>query len=355
MEHGLGYVPVMKNKGVPRLINGVPFYDSPFSFATDLLDLVLMNGSYLQVSISTCVYPQRVMLGDECDFSEGSEHCFDGRILDPQQGNSKICPKCNGSGLKSRMSPLGTILLKPKGDTATKASDAIYFASPSTETLDFLEEKIDKDENRARNILHLYSTNSNVKGTDTTATESAIDQKSHYSFIKPISDQMFQMYKFILLTIGKMREGDKFVMPTLIESKTFDFLTEQDYLNQLKAANEAELPPYVIYTITWNFLNTLYHTEKQTASVLNIIMDADRLATLKRQDIETGILKGTILPYEKILHESAITFINELITENPNYLELKLPEQIAKLVDKAKAKAVEVEQAMPKQLDISTF
>lgn len=357
MSHGIGEVPVKKNNGVPRLICGKPFYDSPFAFATDLLDLVALNANYLQVSISTCVYPQRVMLGDECDFTDSitGATCFEGTIIDPQDRNAKRkCPVCSGTGLKTRLGPLGTMLLKPS-DQNIKASDAIYFASPSTETLEFIEKKIENDEIRARNILHLYSTDQKVQGKETTATESNIDQKAHYSFIKPISDQIFDMYGFILNTIGKMREGEQFKAPTVISPLTFDFYTEKDYLEQLKTANEAGMPPYVIYTIMYAFLNTMYYNERQTSRIFQIIMDADRLVTLKQSDVDMGVLRGTVEPYEKILHESAITFINQLLTEDPKYLDKELKDQVNLLVEKAKTRANEIEANRPDPADITAF
>ena len=67
---------------------------------------------------------------------------MDGQIISQIDGqeNIRTCSSCNGTGLKSRISPLGELLLKPgdrDGDTI-KPNEALAYVAPPTDTLKFL-------------------------------------------------------------------------------------------------------------------------------------------------------------------------------------------------------------------------
>ena len=63
----------------------------------------------------------------------------DGKIF--ADGHEKTCPSCNGTGLKSRLSPLGTMLISPstKFDAGEVGAtqDPLRFVSPDVTTLEF--------------------------------------------------------------------------------------------------------------------------------------------------------------------------------------------------------------------------
>lgn len=352
-RHELDFFPVKILGGVPNILenNNRIIYQSPFLFSTDILDLVLLNSSNLQVSINSCVYPYRVMVGYPCEFENEHGKC-DGGILRSLKGDGGLmgdCPSCHGSGLKDRVSPSGVLLLNPKergeDGEAGGSKNHLYYVSPETHTLEFLEEKIAKDESRARSILHLQTSNSSVKGQENmTATGMAIDVKSMYSFIKNISDQLFGIYSFMIDGIGLFRYGAEYVQPTIVPPVIFDFKTEDDYMTELSNAIKNGLPPYIIHTIVYKFINTYFYSDKTTADVFKLIMFADRLVVKSEGEIQMGLNNGTIERWESVLHDSAIYFVQELMTENPKFFEQELEPQQEQLIDKAKTRADQIKQ-----------
>ncbi|MFO0003772.1 MAG: hypothetical protein ACK559_21845, partial [bacterium] len=114
-SHNLGYVPCHKLEGMPQMIGNEIAFQSPFITAVPLLDQVILDESYLQISKATSAFPFMVALGEICEFMdrEGNK-CQDGRIFDPINGGYRSCQSCNGSGVKSRFSPTGMLLIKPK-------------------------------------------------------------------------------------------------------------------------------------------------------------------------------------------------------------------------------------------------
>lgn len=346
-SHDLGHIPCIQLMGIPKIEDDKILWQSPFIYATDLLDLVLVNSNWLQASINKCVFPNVIMFGSPCDFRDADGNaCADGTLL--IDGVTKKCPSCHGTGLKSRLSPLGTMLISPStkfdaGET-NATQDPLRFVSPDVTTLEFLKTKIAEDTDKSRKILHLQTSNSEVKGSENmTATGMAIDAKAMYSFVKPISDQIFTIYEFCLKTIGLERYGDKFVAPELSYPKTFDFKSAEDYLVDISEAIKNNLPPSFIQTILLQYINAFYGDGADTAKIFKLISEADRLFGFSQDEINMKLAKGTVAKWEDVLHGSILMFVNEAIQEDKEFLNKPFLDQKEVLFNKAKEVQASIE------------
>lgn len=338
-QHDMGMFPCHKMKGVPSILeDGSIYYTSRFYFSVDLLDWSLLYSNYLNVSIANVCFPFRWMVGDECDFtdSEGVS-CFGGKV------GTHNCPSCNGSGMKVRTSPMKTYLLRPKegaseGDTSFP--EPIGFVSPKTDTLEFTKETAKQYSDEARSILHLRTTNGQASGAEkSTATGDLIDLKAMSAFVQPDSNQTFDVFQFLLDIIGKVRAGNaEFEGAKLIYAKTFDFRTDADILEDIKTARESGAPNHIINSLIYQYINHRYYQERETAMVSSLITQADRLLTLTNDDIVKRKAQNAVEAWEIVLHDSAFQLVNELIAEDPNFLDLELQVQVEKLEAKAKEK-----------------
>ena len=348
MRHDMGVLPIKRNGGVPIMICDKMHYLSVFQFAVGNLNLALLNASNLQLSINNVVYPIRAMIANECDFEDKTQpgrRCVDGIVKDMDGTNPVKCSACQGSGLKSRLSPMGTLLIKPKGsfdEGEIKPSDAIYYVSPDTASLQFLVDKITSDENRARSILHLKS--QQQQGTGENVVESESNAQAHYSFIKPISDQIFNQFQWTIDITGKYREGTEYSPVKVVAPINFEFYTEQDYLNQIKDAIQAQLPPFVIYTIVYKFLQTMFYTEQETAKRFYLITAADKLLTLSDNAIQQGLARGSIVNWQVILHQSGVNLIGEIERSGVDLWSMELQDQVELLEQAAKDTEAELQQ-----------
>lgn len=346
-RHDLNECQVDQLKGIPTLKGDQILWQSPFLYSTDLLDLVATNGNFLQALINSCVFPVKVMFGSPCEFrdSETNIGCEGGSLM--IGGLQKVCPSCNGVGLKSRISPLGTLLLNPTtkfvvGEEKT-TQDPLKYVSPEVHTLEFLDKKIEKDTLSARRILHLQSTNSVVKGTqDMTATGLALDVKAMYAFVKPISDQIFAIYEFCLNAIGTQRYGQAFKKPAMTYPKTFDFKSAEDYLADISSAITNNLPPSFIQLLLLQYINSYYGDNQKSTQIFKLVMSADRLFGLSQDDINMKLARGTVQKWEDILHTSILTFINDTLISDDKFLEKEPDTQTETLQAKAKSIADEI-------------
>ncbi len=350
-RHEWGKVPCTRLRGVPYVYEGKILYQSPFLFATDLLDLVAQNSAYLQASVAKCVFPATIMLGDICTFEENGHNCNDGIIgwYDGDEYRSRICPRCNGVGLTSRLGALETMLIKPEvrgqqeSELKSGGQKPLEYVSPETTTLEYLETNIDKREKKARQILHLHTSNSDVKGSeDMTATGMALDMKSTFAFILPIANTAFENFEFVLNAIGWMRYKDDFVKPTLVYPQTFDIGTERDILTTIGEMIKNQVPPVLIQSEIFRYLKSVYYTDSKTTAVYELLTSADRLLVLSSDEIAVKLATKLVEPWEVILHDSFMSFTEELLTENVNFLELPLETRIEQVKEKAKTKAAEI-------------
>jgi hypothetical protein len=349
-QHNLGYVPCIKLMGAPQLINDEIAFQSPFITAVPLLDQVVLDESYLQMSKATSAFPFMVALGEICEFvdREGNK-CNDGQIFDPINGGYRTCGSCSGSGVKSRFSPTGMLLIKPKtslseGDTGL-SGEYLKFVSPPMDTLTFLRTEIEQQMAKSRRILHLPSSDeSGTIGEASTATGSLNKLRSLYAFIKPISDQLFTIYEFCLVTIGKMRYGDLFGGVNLVYPTSFDISTPSDYLAVISEGVKAGVPPSITFSNVYNYIRAIHYTDEETSAVYDLIINADELLLMSNADILARLASGSVEKWQDVLHNSGPQLIMELIrdfipTEGAQrFLDQPMSDQITQLREKAAEK-----------------
>lgn len=351
-RHDWGRVPARKTGGIPQLRGGVLTFLSPFAYATDVLDVALLNEQYLNAIVSATVYPHKIMYGESCEFeNETSDHlkatCDNGRFWDGGLGTYATCKSCQGTGLRSRLSPLGVLLIKPPGPTSTGdqglPGDPLKFVAPDVEAPKFIQDKVDRDIHTARKILHLTaSTDSAGGGTDPLATTQLLDQKAMAAFIKPISDQLFGHVEFGLNALGWLRYGEQAPQVTVVYPTTFDFYTEADYLNQLANATKAGLPPFLVQTVLYRYLQSLYYNDAETSRVFETIVHADRLLSFSPTDVALLQARELATKAEVVLHDSALTLVEELraiySAQGQDFLTLPIEERVAALRAHAEAR-----------------
>lgn len=352
-EHNLGYVPCHKLMGMPQIVNRSIAFQSPFATAVPLLDQVVLDESYLQISKATSAFPFMVALGEICEFTDKEgNRCDNGQIFDSINGGFKTCGSCSGSGVKSRFSPTGMLLVKPKtslseGDSGL-SGEYLKFVSPPMDTLNFLRTEIQNSILRAREILHLpASDQSGTFGEASTATGSLNKLRSLYAFIKPISDQLFTIYEFILVTTGKMRYGDLFGGIQLVYPTSFDVSTPSDYLAIISEGIKAGVPPAVTFGNVYNYIKAINYTDDESIAIHELIVASDELLLMSQPDIVTRITNGTIEKWQDVLHNSAPQLIMELIrnyvpTSNaPKFIDQPINDQIIQLQELAVSKVRE--------------
>lgn len=356
-EHNWNKLPCKRLGGIPKIMGDKLIQQSDFLYVCDLLDIVLLDGSNLFIVKSKTAYPYRISVGDVCEFRDSQgNNCNKGYIWDNKynagQGGYTKCPACY-NGLVSRITPLGELILRPQmreenavSDNLT-ADEAMKFVSPTKDMFELLRDEIDKNLEQSRAIMHVYQSNTQVKGNpNDTALGMAIDEKSMAAFIKPKSDSMFSMYDFLVYGICYFRYK-KESEHVLTYPVNFDFNTDADYLFQIGEAKKNGMPPVVIETKIDKYLQSGYYSEKATANIYKLISAADGIIALSSDEIDFDITKGLVAGWEKILYNSALTLIEALVRDNEKFFEQDMKTQIEQLQKAAQDKAASIKPAAP--------
>lgn len=350
--HDFNDVPVTRLKGNPQYIQSETIWQSPFLSVVDILDDAIMDACNLRGIKATCVYPYRVMVGDECEYKmelNGETQCCNGtgQFWDATASRHIQCPGCHGDGLKDRISPYGVMLLRPQ--TALKEGEikathpAMSYVEPSIETPKFLREEISKYLDQARAIMHLRTSASEVKGSeDLTATGKALDERSKYAFIKGISDRLFSVAEFVMDFANRILNGESAKEPVLNKPISFELKDEAEYLNDIGFAIERKVPPFVVQSIIYKYLQSLFYNSGDAGAVFELLLQADRLLLTPTEDILIKQRSGLIADWEVILHDSGITLVRTIIREDPGFLKKEIGVQVETLVQRAKDKAAEI-------------
>lgn len=332
--HGWGRVPATELKGVPKIKpDGSIFWQSPFYSAVGLLDLALTNRNVIQAPIARLMFPMPVMEGDECDFEDEHYRCHHGKLEGDGPKHGKTCPACYGTGTKSRISPYGAYLYKRpsalEGERAA-SSNPLQYASPPTDSSEMVLRLVDRDEAKARDLLHLKPPSAMTNGT--TATEVMKDNKAMYAFILPISNQIFDLYQFLLdATEFQYTDGRDVARVELTYPSSFDFKTEADYLEELKFAREAGAPDVVIHALVYRLLSNMFFTEGETAKAFEILVLADRLMAMSPEVVSLRKAQGQITPAELLIHDSGLSLINQLMMSDVAWIDKPIEEQLQDL------------------------
>lgn len=340
--HGWGSLPVWRVKGLPKITHGEVYYQSPYLYATGALNTVLRNKMMLEMSTANSAFPYRIMIADECDF-EGDDGaaCFHGKVI--LNGDEVTCPGCNGTGLKDKPSAGGTLLVNEAEVEGTNSLDRIRFVAPDRQILDFLSEKCETEELRARNILHLKTTTDQAKG-DATATGKLIDQGSMYAFVMPILHEGFDVFEGVLDAITFFRYGNTVDSPTVMRPTDIDFKTSNDYLTMYKEALAAGAPPSVVLRFMEKYIKSLFYSSKKEQDIWKLVLSVDSLSAYSNDEVRQ--LKGSkmVANWQAVLHVGIFNFIDELIREDESFLEKPIEDQKAALIEKAKNHAAEISQ-----------
>lgn len=336
LNHNFGQLLCTQLKGIPNIVNNKVVWESPFYYAVDNLDLALLKASNLFISESKCAYPVRVMLGNECDFFDGTNKCMYGQIHTDH--GSVQCPSCYGTGLKNRVSPNGEILYNGKelSEHGVSTSDIIKYVAPDSTILEYLRDGIRIDIENARRILHL-STTSDVANTNSqTATFSNLENKALLSFVSQIATQEFDLYAWCIDVIGWLRYGEKYKAPMIQMPNSYDFTTEADYLALLKTARESNAPTSVLRLIIEKYISNIYFSKAESSNAFNLLMSVDRIFEYNDSEAKTKLLQGLITKEEEVIHTSGVYIIEQLYKSDNQLFTYAIEKQKQLVLEYAK-------------------
>ena len=330
--HNLGWVPAYKLEGVPIGDDdhelGYQLFKSPFYDAVDHLDVALYNFSTLNCSVVANAYMEKWEYADECD----APGCTDGRVNEYDDTQEKnvyhTCSSCEGTGRKSKRGPLGVYQIKSKGMNINPddmiAPPPFGYVPKDATILEFLSKEIDKEKAEAFKMTAIGN-RSKVDGNTPTATEVRDDRDEFYSLIRNEADKLFELLDYVLWDTGYMRYGESYPGHTLLKPTQFYLNTSFELTEEIKLADEAGAPPLVTSALRKQYIDTRFNsTDPVLKRVNDIVNYVDGLANLDNADIIGYISTGILSKWESRLHTKILSYIEQKIAGDPQYLDKEL-------------------------------
>jgi hypothetical protein len=344
--HGVGFPPCIHWGGEAVYRRNRLVWESPYLAVAGILDIAMLQEHYLRASEAKCVYPHTVVMGSACDFVDKDHHHCDGGHIKYMVGDREVsqeCPSCKGSGWKTRLSPMGQLVINPNADqmgadsTTIDASNALAFISPSVDTVRYIWERYEGNIKAARSIMHLDAEAPMVGGDAKTATEVGLNARAKDAFVKPIADRLFVIKDFAVMCIGKMRHGKDWQDYVLRPPSHYDLRTDADLLAEIAEAIERRLPPPIIDYLTWQYVQSRYGNDPEAMDNFSVVLRADRLQTMDWQAIQTEAAAGRVQAWEILLHFAGMGIWEKMTAQDPRLKELEVTEQVDRLIEQAKA------------------
>ena len=163
------------------------------------------------------------------------------------------------------------------------------------------------------------------------------------AMVQPIINQQFDKMQFIFDRIGFQRYGVYYVAPTIIRPTTYDFTTEEDFLKQIAEAVESGAPPMTVRMIMIRYLKSVYFSEEKAVKILDLLIKADRLLEIGKEEIQIKLANKTIAKWEDYLHFSGLTLIDKLLFSDEAFLDKPIQKQIEELQALAKVESKKIE------------
>ncbi len=336
-QHNLGSLPAFKLKGMPIGVDddARQLYKSPFYDAIDLLDTSVYNFSTLQASIAANVYLQKWEYQSECDYMQCNGT---GTIV--EDGTESNCPRCKGSGFVSRAGVFGTYQVKPpqllSGTDDNVTVPPAGYIQKDTSVLEFLEKNVDKNKADAFAMINIDVTG---KATgNKTATGQFIDREEMFSFLSVESEQNFDLLNSCLWAIGFMRYGERYNGHTLTTPNQFGIYSPADLTAEIAEANKANLPGVYVAGLTKQAFHTRFSSlNVQSDRAFQVVNYVDGVAYKTDEQINLGILSGTIAKWQSTLHTNFEAYLAQEIEEDSEFLNRPLTEIKEALDTRAKA------------------
>lgn len=330
--------------GNPKMVNNKIHYISPFYPAVAPLNEAMKDNAFLAVQKRKSAFATAVRVVNDCAYVDPDGHSCNGGVIaymdDDGEFHERKCVACNGTGKEGGLSPFKDMHVPATEDgqpTGYNANNMLAYVSPPVETFKLLREEIERDLREARSVLHIEKANvESGKTIDRTATEAGIDLKQTVAFIMPEVNLLTDRKQLIADLIVQMKFGDGVEAPKYMPPKHIDLKTPTDYLNDLKIAEEAQLPPVIKTMILRDYLEQVFVTSDQTEKLLDAIMYSDRF--FERSPAEMAMIQ-TAAPWERVLHDSAYSIASTLLLEDERFAELEVAQQIQRIQDRAKALA----------------
>ncbi len=128
---------------------------------------------------------------------------------------------------------------------------------------------------------------------------------------------------------------------------SFNLVNPEDYVVMINESIKNGAPPMIINDLIYRYMTASNKADNVDSSLFNLVVDSDRLISERAESIVLGLSRGTVQPWEMVLHQSGMYIAYRLLNTVNGFLELPYEEKINQMQKFAKTLVQEPEFVLP--------
>lgn len=337
----MDYVPVWPLGGkVESLGDGNLLYKSFIDAAIPYWNYAITHQSDLTATLVGHIFPQKYEVTEPCNYSmewEGMHSSCKGGQLRwgnaEGRGHSMECPKCDGSGKRSLIGPLGVHQWN-----RDKLSDAengplgimpVGYINVPIDGAEMLTRHVDKMLQRG-----MWSINMDVEdevGENQSGVAKVIDRSAQHDTLANVGDRVFGVHLpnfFYFCNKLMFRNASDDNLPEVNKPTQFDVYSSSDLINNYKIAKDSGLDPNFLQIKQEEILTRDLTTNPDLKQFAFLMLDLDPLPGMDSMTISTNVSKGFNSQEDAVVHYNIKRFVERAFMEDAGFGGKPRKEQI---------------------------
>ena len=343
--HELGYLPVVKTKGIfKKSLDGNFIFKSRLNANIPRLNEAVREYSDLQAEVVQHIFSEKwEYVSDDCPTCKGKGILKSAGF----NGGDYKCTECDGSGNRPR-GPYTTLQLKSgmAGENNNIPTPPIGYVQKDTAIVKIQDERIDKHIFQA-----LASINMEFLAT-TPLTQSGIakevDRDDLNTFVHSIAEDIVAVldsvayfindYRYKVIIPDDQRRAS--MLPTISVPEKFDILSTNYLEEELKNAKTNKSTPAIVNAMEVEYANKRFNNDPSVREKVSLMLSLDPLAGISEDDrmlrlSNSGITKETYIIacnvqefIDRAIEDKGDAFYNMSLKDKKELMKTYAKEQI---------------------------
>jgi hypothetical protein len=332
-DHNFGKLPVFKVGGVyyDRKNNDI-IQKSRIAPMVPFLDEAVREYSDLQAEIVQHIHSEKyIYTNTECPACKGAGISTE----KDADGHFKKCPKCNGTGNITSVSPYGEYLITAgrKIDEYQLPTPPIGYVQKSTDIARLQDERVrnhTRDALSAINMEFLAETPLNQSGV---AKE--VDRDELNTFVNSIAEDIVMVldnayyficqYRYSFIVPDKSKRNQ--MLPVIAVPEKFDLLNTSVLVNDIQTAKNANVNPMLIKYMEIELARKKYNADPQVAYEVECMFELDPLYGYSQSDKMTMLANNGITEKDYIVSCNIAQFVQRAFKEQADFKKKSFSEK----------------------------
>lgn len=361
-DHGLGYLPAFKLKGVLIEQSGNSFlYESRIAGIIPELDEAITEYSDLQAAKVLHIYPERwEFTQNECTSCKGTGVRRNPLFTGPDCGCAAeiACGKCTNGYIVA--GPYSKILVRPVANAAIEGVAQIPtppagYVEKDIEIVKVMEESVDAHIHNALSAINFEFLSKSPLAQSGIAKSFDSDEMSNtaHSIGEDIVAAMDNIYWLIALwryrTLYPVDDIMEMV-PTIAVPEKFDILSASHTQEEIKQAKESKTNPVIISALEIDYATRRFNADPDVRDRVQLILTLDPLPNISEDDKMSRLSNKGITLESYVISSNIQSFVQRAIEEDKGFVDMELPKQ-QEVMQKYALEITEVEEESVKPVD----